>query len=103
MLRFVPRYAKDAHGGCTLQAHEDIGPLGCSRQPAIVPQHLTRHGTHMLLQGDTMEDVILDVLGPALYTLSFAYSSLLLVVEAAAPFQVPCLTYWDASCLLLCL
>ena len=50
-----------------------------------------------------MEDVILDVLGPALYTLSFAYSSLLLVVEAAAPFQVPCLTYWDASCLLLCL
>lgn len=46
-----------------------------------------------------MEDVVLDVLGPALYTLSFAFSSLLLIVEAAAPFQVPCLTYWLASCL----
>lgn len=35
-----------------------------------------------------MEDVILDSLGPALYSLSFAFSSLLLVVEAGALFQV---------------
>jgi hypothetical protein len=36
-----------------------------------------------------MEDIILDVLGPALYSLSFAFSSLLLIIEGAAPFQVP--------------
>lgn len=34
-----------------------------------------------------MEDVILDALGPALYSLSFGFSSLLLVIEAGAPFQ----------------
>jgi hypothetical protein len=70
-----------------------------SQQPVLVPQLSILRDRSVLLQGDTMEDVILDVLGPALYTLSFAFSSLLLIVEAAAPFQV---VVWLAIFLSLC-
>lgn len=38
------------------------------------------------MQGDTIEDVILDALGPVLYSLSFAYSAVFLVIEAAPAF-----------------
>ena len=77
----VPRGCRGSipRQSCALQVPGATAFLACCRQPK---------GWIVLPQGSTMEDVILDVLGPALYTLSFAFSSLLLVVEATATFQV---------------